>query len=412
MDILGNDILVKKEGETEKEYLVRLAFNKEEYGLTWTDIASLMNEATGENLTERSYRRRLDKYNDEQVKNELLRRLEAKEEEKPATRSVSDTVEAMDALQKAKIRKMQATDERTQANAIYRDIARGAANLEMAKLLVDKIPTIVLDSSAHRVLSMNTSEDKEGIILASDWHAGATFKNPWNEYSWDIFEDRVQKMLDQSIQIIAKEGLKTVHVLNLGDLICGNIHLPLRINSREDVITQVIKVSGVLYSFLAGLSQYAHVEYYDCYDNHSRVTPNLKESLDVETFQRIVNEFLRLKLTNEDVHINENEWGEEIITLNVMGHPVAAVHGHHDKPSQLVNNITGMTKTSYDLCCVAHYHHFQADEKNECVVICNGSMMGTDDYAQKLRLNSVPSQNFIISTKENVLYTMYKMNLD
>jgi hypothetical protein len=28
--------------------------------------------------------------------------------------------------------------------------------------------------------------------------------------------------------------------------------------------------------------------------------------------------------------------------------------------------------------------------------------MGTDDYAQKLRLSAKPSQNFIVATRENV----------
>ena len=38
--------------------------------------------------------------------------------------------------------------------------------------------------------------------------------------------------------------------------------------------------------------------------------------------------------------------------------------------------------------------------------------MGTDDYAQQLRLSSKPSQNLIIVSKENPVECVYKINLD
>lgn len=59
----------------------------------------------------------------------------------------------------------------------------------------------------------------------------------------------------------------------------------------------------------------------------------------------------------------------------------------------------------------AHEHHFQADEKNRCIAIGNGTLMGTDTYAQKLRLSSTPSQNLIIVTEGNVTECIYRITL-
>ena len=58
---------------------------------------------------------------------------------------------------------------------------------------------------------------------------------------------------------------------------------------------------------------------------------------------------------------------------------------------------------------MGHIHHFSADEINETVQLTNGSLMGTDDFAQKNRLTSKPSQNLIIVTKENVIDTICRI---
>ena len=71
-----------------------------------------------------------------------------------------------------------------------------------------------------------------------------------------------------------------------------------------------------------------------------------------------------------------------------------------------------MTQKHYDLVCAAHLHHFNCEEKNETVLVSNSSLMGTDEYAEKLRLSAKPSQCLIIVSKENAVEQIYKINLD
>ena len=64
-----------------------------------------------------------------------------------------------------------------------------------------------------------------------------------------------------------------------------------------------------------------------------------------------------------------------------------------------------------DLIVSAHMHHFSADENNFTEFYCNGSLIGQDQYASSLRLNSKPSQLMFIVTPDNVSEVIYKIKL-
>jgi predicted phosphodiesterase len=145
------------------------------------------------------------------------------------------------------------------------------------------------------------------------------------------------------------------------------------------------------------------IEYYDCLDNHSRLEPIKSDSLDLESLTRIIPWFLKERLAiYEGININSNTYDEDIIDFTVLGYRVAGVHGHKDKSNKVVEGLTLLTKEHFDLILTAHYHHFSCDERNETLVVSNGSLMGTDNYAKNLRLCSKPSQNLIIVTNESV----------
>ena len=101
----------------------------------------------------------------------------------------------------------------------------------------------------------------------------------------------------------------------------------------------------------------------------------------------------------------------DIITCTVLGHDVIGVHGDNDRPATALDKLTLMTHRHYDLLCTAHLHHFNCDEKNQTMIVSNGSLMGTDSYAEKLRLTSDPSQTFITVSKQNVTECIYRIVL-
>ena len=108
----------------------------------------------------------------------------------------------------------------------------------------------------------------------------------------------------------------------------------------------------------------------------------------------------------------ENTLGGDIASYEVLGHKVVAVHGDKDKQATIIPNLTMFAQQHWDMILSAHMHHFSADESNETVFLCNGSLMGTDDYASSLRCNSAPSQLLIISTPKRVDNCLYKITLN
>ena len=366
------------------EYLVR---NKETENLTWTDISDLINDYFGFSRSRHYYSRNYSYMINKPV-------------------SVDDKILE---LQKERYK---INDELTQNRAYIRRLSREDTIKEIAKNAVDNISKKkFLEPIIYDLSESKLREEKEGILCLSDWHYGIEIDNAWNVYNPQIARQRLSQLLKEVIEIGEKENVYAIRVLDLGDLIAGRIHLTIRLESRVDVITQIMDVSEMMCEFLNELANHFEVHYYSCADNHSRLEPNKSDSLALESLVRITYWYVKNRV-GDRVHIHSNEFGDDIITFKMYKFNILAVHGDKDKPSQIIDSISRMTHSHYDLICTAHLHHFSADEKNETVICGNGSLMGTDSYAASLRLSSKPSQNLIISTPKNVIQNIYRIVVD
>lgn len=377
--------------------LLELGNKKDADGLTWQDIATIINEKFGLSYSEKTYRIRYAAL----VKNNVLG--------DDSSIVDMDIEERILELQKQKVK---VSDERNQTRAYVRQLSREETikeiAFEAALMIANQKP--LLTSSI-----LNKDVDKcSGILELSDWHYGMDFKNPWNTYNPKEAIKRIQTLKNETINWCKRYKCEELHVLNLADLIAGRIHLGIRFESRIDVITQTIQVSELLAEFLSDLSLTLNIpiHYYGCTDNHSRLEPNKNDSLNLESLSRITDWYLKNRFEGNGIICHDNKFGEDIITLKVQGHKIAAVHGDKDKQSAVIDKLSTFTRQCYDLICTAHMHHFSADENNLCTVVCNGSLMGTDTYAKNLRLTSTPSQNFIAVTSDNVTYGIHRILLD
>lgn len=370
--------------ESEYDYCCRICSYKIILNLTWEDIANILNSNLGYNYSKDTYRKRFGKVVDYINQNNL-------------------NIEIPEEIIKTKKEKCKLSDEKVQINALIRRLAREDTIKEIAHDLAITLPKVKLKQTQYNLDYIN-----EGILCLSDWHYGNEINLPWNKYNTEIAKERLSILIAKVINFIKLYKLKHISVLNLGDLINGRIHLTLRLNSRIDVLTQIIEVSQLLADFINQLSEYVTIDYYDCSDNHSRLEPNKSDSLELESLSRITTWYLEtiFKFSN-NVKIHLNELDNDIISFDVFSYHIGAVHGHKDKPEKAIENLTLMTKTPFDLICTAHLHHFSGDEKNECILISNGSLMGTDKYASDLRHTSKPSQNLIIATPDDITYGLH-----
>lgn len=385
--------LKRFEDENENEYINRICSlkTKNQLTLSWRMLADFLNEQLDMNRSEKWYRTHY--YNGDFEVNI----------ENP---SPEETM-----LMKIGKLKVKAADERNQARAYIRRLAREETLKEIAanyaSELKDSKPLLTTNN-----LQFIEDSENSGILLISDWHYGMVCDNYWNKFDPEICRSRVSQLQKKTIELIHQENIHELTVLNLSDLIAGRIHSQIRIESRYNAVQQTMHVAEILAEFLTNLSNHCNVQYYDCLDNHSRVEPDKNDSLDLESFVLMIPWYLKARLQgNNHVYINGNEFGPDIITCTVAGHNIIGVHGHDDSPVTVLDKLSLMTHQHYELMCLAHRHHFQCDEQHQTLIVSNASLMGVDSYAEKHRLTSYPSQTFIKSTRENVCESIHRIVL-
>lgn len=397
------------------ERLKKLGVEKEIKEYTWDDIAEILNTENACNFSESFYRKRYKQLLENEV--EALSNPEKQESTIPNTdtslsESTPQTERLENLLREIRKEKAKLSDERVQNGAYIRAISREETLKEIARSAVEQISSRKILGNENVCIS--SGGNNEAVLVISDWHYGLVCNNAWNKFSPEIAEQRINKLKHEVIRHCTDAEVSKLFVINLSDLICGRIHLPLRLESRFDVITQTMRVSEILSEFLDDLSAYFDIEYYDCEDNHSRVEPNKADSLHIENFTRIIKWYLSSRLSSNkriNIHV-ENEYSEDIISFYCNGFRFVAVHGDKDKMSNVVENLSLMTHERLDIVLTAHMHHFAGDEVNETVVLQNGALVGTDRYAASIRKSSVPSQNLIIVSQDNPTEDIHRIILN
>jgi hypothetical protein len=406
------EALNKLDTETEGEYRMRCYLIKQQFpDLSWKNLARKMNDELGANHGPDAYSKQCKKW------------LRVEDCSQPQQTTVGEVIDGNDAenhyiydlntlLLEIKKEKSKLSDERTQNQAYVRKLSREETLKEMAldvaKQMSRDKQLYIPDNSSK----LGGDRSREGILCVSDWHYGIEVDNYFNKYNPVVCAERLCRLRDEVISKGRELRFKKLHVVNLSDLICGRIHMVLRLESRFDVITQVMHVSEIMSEFLSDLSEHFEIEYRDVLDNHSRLEPNKKDSMELESLARLIPWYLEERLkNNKRVKILYNTFADDIISFKIFDYNIVGVHGHKDSPSKVINNMIAATRQRNDLVLTAHLHHFSGDEEQECMRVSNGSLMGVDTHAQDLRLTSTPSQNLIVVCKDNVTEFICKINV-
>lgn len=252
------------------------------------------------------------------------------------------------------------------------------------------------------------SGESEAVLLLSDWHRGQVSDNFFNKFNNEIFDERVEKLMNKTREYCLLNNIKTIHILTLGDMINGGIHVQTRIESQENLIEQTIGVTEALSHLFNNLSQEFNLELYFCRGNHDRVTPSKEEAMNGESFSDIIPWFLKERLKGNDrIHFNENTVDDEIITANVCGQHIIGVHGHKDNFNKAIDNLALFTKQIPDYIVMGHFHHSREADLKGVEMIINPSLCGSDRYAVDDRKFSKAGQKLLMLNKEDGRYATY-----
>ena len=250
--------------------------------------------------------------------------------------------------------------------------------------------------------------ESEAVLLISDWHKGQVSDNYFNKFNDEIFHQRVEYLMNKTREYCKLNNIKTIHIMTLGDMINGGIHVQTRIESQENLIEQTIGVSEALSHLFNNLSQEFNLELYFCRGNHDRVTPSKEEAINGESFNDIIPWFLKERLKgNERIHFNKNIVDDEIIVAKVCKQIIIGVHGHKDNYNRAIDNLALFTKQIPNYIVMGHFHHSREADLKGVEMIVNPSLCGSDRYAVDGRKFSKAGQKLLMLNKDEGRYATY-----
>ena len=303
--------------------------------------------------------------------------------------------------------KMRMQDQKRELNKKLREWARAEHIREEFIKAVKDLPKLPEVNPINKL-----DGDNEGILMLSDWHAGMVSSNACNVFNTRILQERVKRLTEKTIEACLCHNIGKVHMFCLGDMVNGLIHVTTRINNEEDVVKQSMLVAELICQIINEVSEVADVELYWSRGNHDRVTANKKESICAESFADMILWYIKARMDNiEGLTFHENEVDDEIIVADIMGNTVFAAHGHKDKPTKAVENLSLLLKKFPDMVLLGHFHSAAEREVQGAEVIVNGSLCGTDSYAFNLRRTSHPVQKFLVISEQGRECT-YNIRLD
>lgn len=387
-----------KQHESERDYKIRLCKNRDLYDLSWRDISALMLEYFGIDKSPDVYRKFWHPYSEGY-------------EDGIKQGTPSDHLESIEEkTREFEIQKIQFQDQKRE----YRKLLRNEARFMKIKEDIEQSVSSLNEYQpyVYEDLSSDDINDKEGLVLLSDWHMGMEVDNTFNKFNKEIFNQRVRKVVEKTIEYGKKNNISTLHVANLGDMISGTLHVSTRVQSNEDLIEQITYVAEVLSNCLSEFAKhFKQVKYYNVIGNHARILPNKNDVGLKENFEYLIPWYLEARLKDFDnIDMVSDEDG--MIMANIMGEEVVFVHGNFDRADSCVKNISQMTGNVPDYIFMGHIHHHVEKENGHTTVIVNGSLIGADDHTVQKRLYAKPSQKFIVFDKEEGLESTYHIKLN
>lgn len=310
--------------------------------------------------------------------------------------------------------KMKLKDERSALNRILRLQSRWEALLEIIKDEVENMSDEKYINYNKHIIE--TDGDNEAVLMISDTHIGMTVDNELNVYNKEVCIERFHKLIDSTIKNCKRNDVTTLNIILGGDLVEGIINLTGRIQQNEDVVHQVFTAYEIITEVIVELSKYVKkINVWNTNGNHARISKDVKECLEGESFETIIYEYIKLKLETlshkidlSNVTLNDNEYPDlAIIHIKNCNKTVAASHGTKDKKAQTnVSRINSFLPITIDYYMMGHLHN--SHHQNNCYV--NGCLSGSNEWAQGQRYNNDPLQIMLIFFEDGST-TLCEMNL-
>lgn len=368
------------ENETDEDLVYRICDSKDRIG-SWQDVADIINELTGNDYGESTYRKKYQAFK---------KMLDANQSKfVDSDTQLKEIQLAQRKLEKAR-KKLQT--EKLEYHKWLREDARDELITEKIGEAISSLPKL---SSPVRIKP--TYNKKSWLLAISDCHYGCEFEikdfynGTINTYSPEIFEERMSILFNKVVDKIEELGITELSIVELGDGIDGCLRMSQLMRLRYGVIESSIRYADYLANWLNALSRYVSIKFqmvFDSNHNQLRLLDGKKNTFPDENVSKIMIALIKERLkNNENIAIIENPTG---MTYSMMS--TYCVVGIHGEKKNLKNNLLEMSHNygiHIDYTISGHLHHNSLKEiGTDSAVLSVGSVIGIDPYAMTLNASS------------------------
>lgn len=386
--------LNKLENENEEQYIWRLARAKDsgELDLEWSELAAIFNKELREE----------DEYYNESAYRKCYQQAKRFYEAGVFKDLTSEAY--IDLIKKEKYEaqkeKQKIRDEKNEINKWMREDARDERIMER---ICEEIRKTKASKSEPAPIFQN-QKSIVGALCIADQHYGTEFcvkglkGEVINEYSVEVFEDRMDKLLGDVILKIQKESLTNLKIYSLGDELDGILRVSQLMKLRYGVVESTIRYADYMVKWLKKLTEYVNVEFFMTFGNHSelRLINQPKGAFADENMGKVIKKFIQISMEdNPNFTLVDSQSG--LIVDEVFGFNILGIHGEVKNMSQAIETFSNVYDTKIDILLAGHKHHFKSETVGINRDVVNiPSIIGVDDYSMTIGKVSNPGATFII----------------
>ena len=322
------------------------------------------------------------------------------------------TQQAKYELEKAKV-KLQT--EKLEYARWIREEARDELITEKICNAISTLPP--LDIPEHIIPTHNT---KAYALVYGDEQFGVEFElkglfgDIINEYSPEIFEERMWDLFNQTIEIVQKENIDTLNVFSMGDYMDGTLRVSQLMKLRYGVVDGTIKYADFISNWLNELTKYVRVKYQSTNGNHSelRMLGQPKGTFTEDNMGKVISEYIKTRLKdNPNFTYIENPTG--YIYAQLATHTILGIHGEVKNMDSAIKEFSSIYGVPIQYLLAGHLHHNKVEEVGINQEVINvGSIIGIDSYSLSLRKTSNASAKLLVfeQTKGKICEYTLKLN--
>lgn len=265
---------------------------------------------------------------------------------------------------------------------------------ELNKEIIDKLNKLPkVEINRKDIVSSNGSV---GIIAIGDVHANELIDTPKNKYDFEILSKRFKKLAIHAKNYFKQNGVNTVVVMLLGDLLNSDRRVSEVFNMATNRSCAVVLLFHVLRQFLMDISEFCNITVASVSGNESRVIGDEFDTSDIlatYNYDYTLHEFLKVAFEKDErIKFIDGNFAEKVI--NIAGSNVLMTHGTSftkdiEKSVQQTFGRYASNGITLDYLFCGHLHSARIGD----MYARTGSMCGGNSYSEgALNLNSRASE--------------------